>query len=143
MEEKNWLWMISKENHIQKIMDMNEKTAGSGLVLTQEDAALLVRTGNETLKEQQRVEFGESILPKIISFFCDSPYIHQDSYVETLIRIQEIFYVYKNESADQLSDDALLEYMRATFNGVCGGSLEYLEGMPLEELIHSFGKERW
>lgn len=45
-----------------------------------------------TLMEQKRVEFGESILPRIIYEFCDSAFISQSNYLESLIRLQEIFF---------------------------------------------------
>ena len=47
-------------------------------------------------QKQKRVEFGEGIVPKIIYEFCDSNYIDQNNYVDTIIRLQEIFYLYKN-----------------------------------------------
>lgn len=95
----------------------------------------------ENLKEQQRIEFGEGILPKLIFTFCDSPYIYQDNYVDTIRRLQEIFYLYKNESMDEFSDDELLDFMKNAFDGECEGSLEYLEETCLEELARSVRKE--
>jgi len=79
------------------------------------------------LREQQRVEFGEGILPRLIFTFCDSPHIYQQNYVETLLRLQDIFYLYKNECMDELTDDELLDFMKKAFDGECEGSLDYLE----------------
>lgn len=70
------------------------------------------------MREQQRVEFGESILPKLIDTFYDSPYISQSSYSDTCIRLQEIFYLYKNETMDEMTDDELLEFMKEQFDTV-------------------------
>lgn len=70
------------------------------------------------MREQQRVEFGESILPKLIDTFYDSPYISQSSYPDTCIRLQEIFYLYKNETMDEMTDDELLEFMKEQFDTV-------------------------
>ena len=75
MEEKEWLTLLSGKNQLQKVMDMNAKTERFGLSLTEEDARMLVEKRLESLKEQQRVEFGEGILPKLIFTFCDSPYL--------------------------------------------------------------------
>ena len=33
----------------------------------------------------------------------------QENYADTLMRLQDIFYLYKNESLDELTDDELLE----------------------------------
>ncbi|MDY2590150.1 MAG: DUF6323 family protein [Agathobacter sp.] len=36
-------------------------------------------------------------------------------YVDTISGLQEIFYLYKNESLDVLTDDELLEFMNSSF----------------------------
>ena len=64
-------------------------------------------------------------------------YIEQRNYLETIIRLQEIFYLYKNESMDGLTDDELLEVMKNAFDGECEGALEYLEDTILENLARS------
>ena len=84
MEEKDWIKLFSAQNQIQKVMEMNRQTERFGLSLTQEEARLLVENRNQVLKEQQRVEFGEGILPKLIFAFCDSAYIDRENYVETM-----------------------------------------------------------
>lgn len=137
MEEKDWLELWSEQNQLQKVIEMNEKTQRFGLVLSEEEAKWLVERRRENLKEQQRVEFGEGILPKLIFAFCDSPYIYQENYADAITRLQEIFYLYKNESMDMLTDDELLEAMKNAFDGVCEGSLEYLEETALEEFARN------
>lgn len=125
--------LLSDQNQVQQLMEMNQKTQHFGLALTEEEAKLIVENKKESLKEQKRVEFGETILVKLIDTFCDSPYISQRDYADTLMRLQEIFYLYKNESLDELSDDELLEFMKKSFDSICRGSLEYLEETVLEE----------
>ena len=137
VEEKNFMELFSEKNQLQKVMETNKKTEQFGLELSQENAKLLVEARGEELKRQKRVEFGEGILPKIIFAFCDSSYITQDSYVETLCRLQEIFYLFKNESMDLLTDDELLDFMREQFEQTCFGDLDYLESTCLE----SFARE--
>ena len=116
--EKLFLELFSEKNQLKKVMETNRKTEQFGLELSEEDAKLLVEARGEELKRQKRVEFGEGILSKIIFAFCDSSYITQDSYVETVARLQEIFYLFKNESMDLLTDDELLEFMREQFDEV-------------------------
>ncbi|MGN1181218.1 MAG: DUF6323 family protein [Suilimivivens sp.] len=137
MEGKEWLELFSAQNQIQKVMEMNRQTERFGLVLTQEEAKLLVENRNHVLKEQQRVEFGEGILPKLIFAFCDSAYIDQENYVETIARLQEIFYIFKNETLDEITDDELLEFMREQFEGKCCGDTEYLEGTFLSDFAQA------
>ena len=138
--DNNWLLKLDGQNQIEKIIKLNEHTAAFGLVLSTEDAKLLAAKRRDTLKEQQRVEFGEGILPKLIFTFCDSCYIDQNNYVETIGRLQEIFYQYKNETMDELSDDELLESMREAFDGECEGSLEFLEETAMERIARKLRK---
>ena len=98
MAEKDWLSLLSGENQVQEVVRLNQVTERFGLSLTEEEARQLTVQRRDTLREQKRVEFGEGILPKLIYTFCDSPYIDQNSYVDMLARLQEIFYLYKNES---------------------------------------------
>ena len=137
MESKNQLVMLMEKYQVENILRVNEHTEKFGLTLSMEDARVLAKSKNETLKEEQRVELGESILPKIILCFCDSNYIDQNNFVETIIRLQEIFFMYKNESMDELSDDELLDFMEKKFNGECEGSLEYLEITVLDEFARN------
>lgn len=132
MEGKEWMALISEQNQVQAVVRMNLRTEKFGLVLTEEDARQLVLLRRDNLKEQQRVEFGEGILPKLIDKFCDSSYIDQNNYVQIIARLQEIFYLYKNEMLDEISDDELLEFMREQFDTVCFGDLDYLEETCLD-----------
>lgn len=138
--DNNWLLKLGGQNQIEKMLKLNEQTAAFGLVLSKEDAKVLATKRRDTLKEQQRVEFGEGILPKLIFAFCDSCYIEQNNYVETIGRLQEIFYQYKNETMDELSDDELLESMREAFDGECEGSLEFLEETAMERIARKLRK---
>ena len=135
------LEVMSQKNQIQKVMQTNQYTERFGLVLSEEEANFLVQERSSSLRQEQRVEFGEGILPKLIFQFCDSPYLSQDNYVESIVRLQEIFYLYKNESLDVLSDDELLDYMKEKFDGVCQGDFEYLEGTVLEEFARNVRAE--
>ncbi len=125
--ENNLLDLLLGNTQIQKILEINQKTEAFGLQLSEADVKLLVEGRKNNLREQQRVEFGEGILPKLIFTFCDSPHIYQQNYVETLLRLQDIFYLYKNECMDELTDDELLDFMKKAFDGECEGSLDYLE----------------
>ena len=132
MEEKNWLELIAKQTQITQVLETNQYTEKFGLILTKKDAEILAEERVDVLKRERRVEFGQGILPKIIYAFCDSPYITQENYCDILIRLQEIFYMYKNEMLDEITDDELLEFMREQFENVCCGDLEYLEGTCLD-----------
>lgn len=130
--EKNWLALMSKQLQITQVLETNQFTEKYGLALSKEDAEILAEERVHTLQNEQRVEFGQGILPKIIYTFCDSPYIMQENYCESLIRLQEIFYLYKNEMQDEITDDELLEFMQEQFETVCYGDFDYLESTCLD-----------
>lgn len=131
MESTNWLALLER-TQIQKVMESNQYTEQYGLTLSEQDAEILAQKRKSTLIEQKRVEFGESILPRIIYEFCDSAFISQSNYVESLTRLQEIFFLYKNEMLDEISDEELLNFMKEQFETVCFGDFDYLEGTCLD-----------
>ncbi len=131
MESTNWLALLER-TQIQKVMESNQYTEQYGLTLSEQDAKILAQERKSTLIEQKRVEFGESILPRIIYEFCDSAFISQSNYVESLTRLQEIFFLYKNEMLDEISDEELLNFMKEQFETVCFGDFDYLEGTCLD-----------
>ena len=129
--EGNWMVLLQQQNQLGKVVETNQTAERYGLVLSEEDAKLILEEKNNALREQKRVEFGGGITPKIIYEFCDSDFIDQNNYVDTLLRLQEIFYLYKNEMQDEISDEELLHFMKEQFEDICFGDLEYLESTCL------------
>lgn len=135
--EKNWMELLQQKELLEKIRQTNSYTEQYGLTLKEEEMQLLVQARQSTLKEQRRVEFGQSILPKIIYEFCDSAYLNQNNYAEVLARLQDIFFLYKNEMMDEITDDELLHFMKEQFETVCYGDTEYLEGTCLSNFAQA------
>lgn len=136
-ENQFWEIVVCNDAQLQKIENCNQYTEKFGLQLSSQDVMTLMKDRVEVLSEQHRVEFQGGILEKLIFAFCDSAYIYQDNYVETIGKLQEIFYLYKNESLDELSDDELIDYMKEQFENKCQGSLEHLEDTALEQFARS------
>ena len=130
--EQNWMQLMDQQNQLSRVMETNRTAQTYGLMLSEQDAKLLLKERGRALKKEKRVEFGEGILPKMIYEFCDCPYLNQEHYVETLVRLQDIFYLYKNEMLDEITDDELLNFMREQYETVCFGDLDYLEGTCLD-----------
>lgn len=128
---KDWMVLLQEQSQLTKVVKTNETTEQFGLSLTEQDAELILEERKNSLMEQKRIEFGESIVTKIIYEFCDSDYIHQSNYVDTIIRLQEMFYLYKNEMQDEITDDELLHLMKEQFENICFGDLDYLESTCL------------
>lgn len=131
MEEKDWLEFMGSENRWMEVCEANEYTKKFGLSLTKDNALKLMKRRNEALRNEGRVEFGAGILKKMIYAFCDSDYVNADEWEEILGRLTEIFYLYKNEMNDEITDDELIAFMREQYDEVCCGDLDYLEGTCL------------
>ena len=138
MEEKQpFFELLRVEQHrrdLAVLTECNEKTAGFGLTLSPEEAGKLIRCRDESLRKYGRVEFNGGILGQLVYTFCDSPYLNQDNYSEMLERLQDIFYEFKNETEDQMTDEELLNFMREQFDEVCFGDTDYLEDTCLNRL---------
>lgn len=135
--EKDWMQLLQRQNQLAKVLETNQRAERYGLTLSEEEAGLILEERGRALKEQKRVEFGEGILPKIIDEFCDSAYLDQEHYVETLIRVQDIFYLYKNEMMDEITDDELLHFMKEQYEEICFGDLDYLESTCLSNFAQA------
>jgi len=128
---QDWMVLLQRENQLARIIDTNQAAEKYGLSLSEREAGLILEERCNALKEQKRVEFWEVITPQIIYEFCDSSFIDQYNYVDTIIRLQEIFYLYKNEMQDEITDAELLHFMKEQFEDICYGDLDYLEGTCL------------
>ncbi len=124
----------SGDQRIETLSECNALTGRYGLSLTQKQVIALEKHQREAAAAAGRAEFGGGALRAIIEAFCDSPYIQQDSYEETLSELVASFYYFKTEAEDRIADDELIAYMRRCFDTTCQGSLEYLSGTTLEEL---------
>ena len=128
---------------VNELRECNKLTARFGLTLSETQIHSLVERRFNALLDTGRIEFGEGILQKLVYSFCDSPYLTQENYEETITELQDSFYYYfKNESMDRISDDELIEFMSAVFNGRAQGSLDYLSGTSLEELCR-YARQGW
>lgn len=133
----NFSSSIIQKQAVNEIIKCNDFTENFGLILTHDQAVELFETRSYALKANRRIEFGGGVIDKIIKEFCNSPYISMDNYAETLRELVEMFYYYKNETLDLVSDDDLIKFMEKAFNGVCQGSLELLSNRELANMAHN------
>ena len=129
--------VISDANDLSTLAELkscNEVTRKYGLVLSREQMKELAEGRQKALYDTDRIEFNGGILNKLILAFCDSPYLSQENYLETIYDLQEAFYFFKNESYDTISDDEIIEHMRTYYDGYAQGSTEYIIGTSLEAL---------
>ena len=127
---------------IRTLGECNSRTAAFGLTLTEEEMAALAEGRERALADTGRVEFGDGILTALIDTLCDSPYLQQSDWAETLLAAQEIFYRWKGEAGDLVPDRALLAFLRRAFDGA-RGAISYLEGFSLKELRERKEETQW
>ena len=121
----------------EELRQTNAVTGQYGLSLSEKQIAEIVEKRFEALEATGRVEFGRGIIKMLIEAFCDSPFIDQENYEETILELLDSFYYFKNESEDRIPDDELIAIMRRHFDTTCRGSLEYLSGTTLEDLCRN------
>lgn len=134
--ENSYLEIIKSKKQIEvaNIKKCNEFTNKYGLILSDAQIESLMEKRIDILKNTGRIEFRNGIIDKIIKEFCDSPYINQENYVLILCGLLDIFYEYKNETMDLVTDDELIKFMKKSFNGICKGNIEYLSGTVMYKM---------
>lgn len=128
---------------VAEVLECNEITKRYGITITEQDAKSLVQTRIQALENAGRVEFAGGALPAIINAFADSPYLEDDTYLDTLHLLVETFYEYKTETLDAIDDDELIAQMRRHFDTTCQGSAEWLREDVLSAISRRvrFGEE--
>ena len=104
----DWITTYASETQLQQTVNAlaqcNDRTARFGLSLTAREMEELAWERFAALRAAGRVEFGGGILPALIDAFCDSAYLQQTAYAETICTLQEIFYAQKGGDAAFLAD---------------------------------------
>lgn len=135
-------WEMMRALAALELSKANELTERFGLTLSPGQIARLADRRFEALKDTGRVEFGRGILRELIEAFCDSPYVRQEEYVETVSELIDSFYYFRGEADGLIADSDLIDCMRRYFDEICQGSLEFLNGATLSELIRGTGYAR-
>lgn len=124
------------------LLECNAATREHGITLSAHDAAMLASARREALRSTGRVEFASGTAERLVTEFAASPYITQDSFAAALAALTELFYLFKNETGDLISDEALIKYMRRAFDGECRGSIDVLASDALPELARRINRRR-
>ena len=83
---------VAQQLAVTEIIHCNQITSRYGLILKESEAAELAQTRSEVLEKVGRIEFAGGVISKLIMEFCDSPYLSQFNYAETLNELIETFY---------------------------------------------------
>jgi len=122
---------VIKQLNLGDVLACNEESKKYGLTLSVADAQAVIEARNQSISHNGRVELGIEAVKKMIAVFCQSPYINQDDYAETINELVDIFYSMKNETEDRIGDDELISIMYKCYNGSCKGSLDLLRNREM------------
>ena len=108
----------AQKNHI--LATNQEAWSSYGIQLTPDEAEMLVSSAKKSIKDEELVQFGDSIVPRLIHKFLPSGYLGT-YYAQRIASLTEAFYQIKGDlqalydASDDpecyLSDNALLDYM--------------------------------
>lgn len=130
------------EEKVTDILKCNDVSSRYGIILNESDAKELIAIRQETIKDVGLIEFRSSIVEEVILAFCDSQFITKYDYLEVLSQLVEIFYYYRMEVNELMSDEDIIKYMKLAFEGPCQGSLDYLSDHQLWKLLDDFSDNK-
>ena len=122
------------------LQQRNAVTERFGLSLSPAQSLRLGVRYAEILRETERVGLDEGILPELAIALCDSPYVRQETWEDTLGELAELFYRFKGACGERLTDAALLAALTALYNGYAGGCAEQiaaLDGRAMLRYAHT------
>ncbi len=128
---------IQRASAMNELESCNPVLSAHGLRLSAGDIEALVDGRAESLRDAGRVEFGGGVTRDLVLAFAGSPYVSQESFVDTILGLQDLFYDVKNDSIEQVADDELIAKMRSVFDDFASGDLAYLA----EALIDGLGRQ--
>lgn len=143
MEDIHSLIPLSRrrEQLIAILQECNTLSTRYGLILSRGDMRTLAEKQVEALHNTGRLEFGQGPYEKLIYVFCDSPYLTQAEYADTLAELCALFYQFKSESGERWSDDELIGLMKLLFDVECQGSLDLMRDRLWQALHTHPGEE--
>ncbi len=122
----NMLSEVHNRYIAHELVSLNETTAEYGITLSEKDCAEIAEFRAETLKDNERIEIGVGAVRRIIEEFCDSGYISQNSFKDTVEGLLECFYTIKNETDDKIGDNEVLAFLKYLFETEAGGDVSKL-----------------
>lgn len=125
-----------------ELEEANALTERFGLTLKPSQIARIAQKRFDALKDSGRVEFGRGIVKDLVVAFCDSPYMLEADYEETVSALIDSFYYFRNGADGEVEDGELIDMMRAHFDGACQGSIDALNDATLPDLLKGSRRRR-
>ena len=103
-----------------QLVSLNDYTVQHGIVLSQKDCNEIAQVRAELLIENERIEMGVGAAQRIIEEFCDSGYVDQHTFKDTVEELLECFYTIKNETDDKVDDETVINFLKFAFEATGG-----------------------
>ena len=107
----------------KELAALNEHTVQHGIVLSERDCTDIAQCRSELLVESERIEVGAGAVQRIIEEFCESGYVSQRTFKDTVEGLLECFYTIKTETEDKVDDETVLEFLKYIFENDAGGDV--------------------
>ena len=124
----------------KELIQLNRHTEQYGIVLTERECTEIADCRGELLVENERIEVGAGAVSKIIEAFCDSGYVDQRTFKDTVEGLLECFYAIKTETEDKVDDDTVLEFLKYVFENDAGGDVSRIYFCDAFEQFITTGK---
>lgn len=119
---------------------LNDYTAQYGIVLSEKDCTDIAECRSELLTENERIEIGTGAVKRIIEEFCDSGYVNQQNFTDTVEGLLECFYAIKTETEDRIDDESVLNFLKNVFENDAGGDVSKIYMCPAFDEFIAYGK---
>lgn len=123
-----------------ELIAMNKQTEKYGIVLSGKDCREIAECRSELLIENERIEVGAGAIRRIIEEFCESGYVSQQNFKDTVEGLLECFYAIKTETEDNLDDETVLKFLKDIFENDAGGDVSNIYMCPAYDEFIAFGK---
>lgn len=135
---------LEKRYVAKELMLLGEKTSEYGITLSEKDCTDIAECRYESLRENERIEIGLGAVREIIETFCDSGYVDQRNFRETVEGLLECFYMIKTETDDKVGDDEVLDFLKYLFEYEAGGDVTKIyDSEALDDFISGKRNGAW
>ena len=122
------------------LLALNEHTVTHGIILSESDCTEIAQCRGDLLVENERIEVGSGAVRRIIEEFCDSGYINQQNFKDTVQGLLECFYAIKTETEDKVDDETVLEFLKYVFENDAGGDVSRIYFCDIFEQFINTGR---
>jgi len=119
------------------LLSLNPELQPHGLILTEADVGALSIARVQTLKSLGRIELDLTVTQEIARRLSASAYITQDTLVQTIADLYEIFHYIKNATSDHIPDVELLDALLLNYENF-DGSTELMLGKGIERIVENY-----